>query len=114
VTIVSSGQPTTFKIGGVDTRVDELPHNGNPCPSHSRPRSGVTNTSGLVGQFTLPPGTPQLTLAKSGPATMNLGETGDFRLDAQNTGVFSAFNATLLDRLPKGPTGGIATRRRRS
>ena len=108
VTIVSSAQPTTFKIGGVDYTLSmSFLNNGNPVSEFITREGGTTNTSGLVGQFTLPPGTPQLTLAKSGPATMNLGETGDFVINAQNTGVFSAFNATLVDRLPKGPTGGI-------
>jgi hypothetical protein len=31
----------------------------------------------------------------------------DFVINAQNTGVYSAYNVTLLDRLPNGPTGGM-------
>ena len=49
---------------------------------------------------------PELVLAKSGPATLNLGETGDFTLDIQNTGNIDAWNATIVDRLPDGATGG--------
>ena len=32
---------------------------------------------------------------------------GDFVIDVQNVGVAAAFNVTLVDRLPDGPTGGM-------
>ena len=52
--------------------------------------------------------TPNLVLTKTGPATMNLGQLGQFGLNVQNTGVSDAWNATILDRLPKAsPTGGM-------
>jgi uncharacterized repeat protein (TIGR01451 family) len=50
---------------------------------------------------------PVLVATKSGPATMNLGELGDFVLDIQNTGLTGAWNATIRDVLPRGPTGGM-------
>jgi uncharacterized repeat protein (TIGR01451 family)/fimbrial isopeptide formation D2 family protein len=50
---------------------------------------------------------PDLSLAKTGPASMNLGESGDFVLDVQNTGNRDAWNPTILDRLPDGITGGM-------
>ncbi len=50
---------------------------------------------------------PELTLTKSGPATMNLGELGQFTLDIQNTGNTEAWDATIVDRLPDGPSGGM-------
>ena len=50
---------------------------------------------------------PELTLTKSGPATMNLGESGQFTLDIQNTGNIAAWDAIILDRLPDGPAGGM-------
>ena len=50
---------------------------------------------------------PELTLTKSGPATLNLGESGDFTLDIQNTGNSDAWNTTILDRLPDGASGGM-------
>src|SRR5262249_30280556 len=54
--------------------------------------------------------TPNLVLTKTGPATMNLGQLGQFGLNVQNTGVSDAFNATILDRLPKSsPTGGMCS-----
>jgi len=54
---------------------------------------------------------PNLTVTKTGPATLgrtlNLGEWGQFGIDVQNTGLSDAWNVTLLDRLPDGPTGGM-------
>src|SRR5712691_11015851 len=50
---------------------------------------------------------PNLTLTKSGPATMSPGQLGQFGLNVQNTGVSDAWNATILDRLPSGATGGM-------
>jgi uncharacterized repeat protein (TIGR01451 family) len=65
----------------------------------------------LPGEWgTTPPLTiaaPDLTLTKTGPATLNLGESGDFTLDVQNIGNMDAWNATIVDRLPDGPTGGM-------
>jgi len=54
--------------------------------------------------------TPNLTLTKTGPATMSVGQLGQFGLNVQNTGVSDAWNATILDRLPKAsPTGGMCS-----
>ncbi len=50
---------------------------------------------------------PQLVVTKSGPATMNLGQWGDFAIDVQNTGLSEAWNATLRDLFPDGATGGM-------
>jgi uncharacterized repeat protein (TIGR01451 family) len=50
---------------------------------------------------------PVLVMTKSGPATMNLGQQSDFVLDVQNTGLTAAWNATIRDLLPSGPTGGM-------
>ena len=110
VTIVSSPQPTTLKIGGVDyTLTISFLNNGNPVSEFITREGGTLNTSGISGQFTLPPGTPALTVTKSGPATMNPGVWGSFGLDVRNTGVADAFNATLVDRLPNGPNGGMCS-----
>src|SRR6185295_4229118 len=77
VTIVASAQPTTFQIDGVDytLAMSFLDANGNPVSEFITREGGTTNTSGLVGQFV--PGTPELTVQKSGPATMNVQEPGD-------------------------------------
>jgi uncharacterized repeat protein (TIGR01451 family) len=50
-----------------------------------------------------------VTLTKGGPATMYLGLLGRFTLNVQNTGTIDAWNATLLDKLPMGATGGMCT-----
>jgi large repetitive protein len=55
---------------------------------------------------------PNLVVNKTGTSvlggsTINLGQWGDFTVDAANTGQFNAWNVTLLDRLPDGPTGGM-------
>ena len=50
---------------------------------------------------------PVLVVTKSGPATMNLGQWGDFAIDVQNTGLSDAWNATIRDLLPDGATGGM-------
>src|SRR5215470_15003552 len=110
VTIVSSPQPTTVKIGGVDyTLTISFLNSGQPVSEFITREGGTLNVSGISGQFTLPPGTPALTVTKSGPATMNPGVWGSFGLDVRNTGLADAFNATLVDRLPNGPNGGMCT-----
>ena len=50
---------------------------------------------------------PELVVNKSGPATMNLGQWGDFVIDVQNTGLIDAFDVSLRDLFPDGPTGGM-------
>jgi uncharacterized repeat protein (TIGR01451 family) len=50
---------------------------------------------------------PALTLVKGGPATLYLGQLGQFTLNVQNTGTTDAWNATIVDRLPTGVTGGM-------
>jgi uncharacterized repeat protein (TIGR01451 family) len=111
VTIVASPTPTTFNVDGIDYTLQmSFLNNGNPVSEFITREGGTINSSGLVGEFVLPPippGTPELTVDKTGPATMNPAEYGDFRLDVQNTGTLDAFNVTLLDRLPDGPTGGM-------
>src|SRR5213594_2660357 len=50
---------------------------------------------------------PALVVDKTGPATMNLGQWGDFALDVQNTGNIDAWDVSLRDLFPRGPTGGM-------
>src|SRR5262250_766448 len=53
---------------------------------------------------------PNLVFTKSGPATMAVGQPGQFGFDILNNGTSDAWNATLLDRLPKStPTGGMCS-----
>ena len=50
---------------------------------------------------------PVLVVDKSGPATMNLGQWGDFVVDVRNTGLSEAWNVGIRDLLPDGATGGM-------
>src|SRR5947199_8905545 len=50
---------------------------------------------------------PVPVVRKSGPATMNLGQWGNFGIDVQNTGLSDAWNGSLRDLLPQGATGGM-------
>jgi uncharacterized repeat protein (TIGR01451 family) len=50
---------------------------------------------------------PVLVVDKTGPVTMNLGQWGDFALDVQNTGSIDAWDVSLRDLFPDGPTGGM-------
>ena len=52
---------------------------------------------------------PGLVMTKGGPSTMNPGQLGQFTLNAQNTGNSDAWNATIVDKLPTGATGGMCT-----
>ena len=111
VQIVASPTPTTFNVDGIDYTLSmSFLNNGNPVSEFITREGGTINSSGLVGEFTLPPippGTPDLTVDKLGPATMNPAEYGDFALDVRNAGTLDAYNVTLLDRLPDSPTGGM-------
>jgi uncharacterized repeat protein (TIGR01451 family) len=51
---------------------------------------------------------PDVTLTKSGPQFLNLGELGSFTIDVQNIGASDAWNVTVLDQLPNinGANGG--------
>ncbi len=50
---------------------------------------------------------PEIVVDKSGPATMNLGQWGDFVIDAQNIGLIDAWDVSLQDLFPDGPAGGM-------
>jgi large repetitive protein len=65
----------------------------------------------LPGEWGITPAmtiaSPVLAVTKSGPAAMNVGQWGSFALDVRNTGTSDAWNVTLRDHLPDGPTGGM-------
>src|SRR5215813_9519269 len=63
--------------------------------------SGITPPMTIVA--------PNLVMTKTGPATMNVGQPGQFGLNVQTTGVSDAWNATILDRLPSNQTGGMCS-----
>ena len=55
------------------------------------------------------PQPPALTLTKGGPPTMYVGQLKPFTLNVQNIGMTDAWNATIVDKLPTGATGGMCT-----
>jgi uncharacterized repeat protein (TIGR01451 family) len=105
VQIVASSEPTTFNVGGVDYTLEmSFLDNGSPVDEFITREGDTVNSTGLVGDFTLPPG---LTVAKTGPSTMRIAEWGDFVVSVQNASEGDAHNATIVDRLPDSPTGGM-------
>ncbi|MCA9502228.1 MAG: DUF11 domain-containing protein [Myxococcales bacterium] len=50
---------------------------------------------------------PDVTMTKSGPATMTLATPATFTLDLANAGGGAAWNVAILDRLPDGPNAGV-------
>ena len=107
VTIVDLPNPTTFTVGGktYTLSLGFLDANGNPVSEFITREGGVANTATLGGQFVLVP--PVLDVTKSGPATMTVGQSGTFAIDAHNSGPNDAWNATIRDVLPRGATGGM-------
>ncbi len=105
VTITASAEPTTFNVGGVDYTLEmSFLDNGSPVDEFITAEGDIVNSTGLVGEFTLPPG---LTVTKTGPATMRIAQWGDFAIGVQNESEADAYDVTLIDRLPDGPTGGM-------
>jgi uncharacterized repeat protein (TIGR01451 family) len=72
-------------------------------PQQTASASASVDVGGLPGL------TPNLVLTKSGPATMSVGQWGQFGVNVQNTGTGDAWNATILDRLPSGSAGGMCS-----
>ncbi|HEX8783708.1 MAG TPA: hypothetical protein VF764_10070, partial [Steroidobacteraceae bacterium] len=89
-------------------------YNG-PSSNAGRQSYTCTLTNGTPGvldcqdAFTVTVPISALTLVKGGPPTMYLGQLGRFTLNVQNTGTTDAWNATILDKLPTGATGGMCT-----
>lgn len=108
VTIVASPNPTTFNVGGVDYTLEmSFLDNGSPVDEFITREGGTVNGSGLVGEFTLPPG---LRVTKTGPPSLRLAQWGEFLLDVQNDGDSNAHDVTILDRLPDSAVGGMCDR----
>src|SRR6476660_2922707 len=61
----------------------------------------------FLSLLTATPAAAQLVVRKSGPATMNLRQWGNFGIDVQNTGQTDAWNVSLRDLLPNGATDGM-------
>src|SRR5262249_27080023 len=75
--------------------------NGTPgVADHEDAHTVTVPTTGSTSE-------PMLVVTKSGPATMNRGQWGNFTIDAQNTGLVGAWNTIIRDLLPDGATGGM-------
>src|SRR5712692_3416908 len=90
---------STLAAGTIVTNTGVVTWN---IPSQTASASVSIAVGGVVGA-------PNLVFTKSGPATMSLGQWGQFGLNVQNTGTSNAWNATLLDQLPRGGTGGMCS-----
>src|SRR3989475_1256783 len=95
--------PYAVLVGGIPTLLSDDPNDVNgtadPIVAGDEDPTRVTIVS--------PASDPALVVRKSGPATMNLGQWGDFGIDVQNTGLGDAWNVSLRDLLPHGATGGM-------
>ena len=100
VTVVLEDTPTnTSGLAFTNTATFDFNSlDGNP----SSLRTGDPDTS--------PPmtivGPDDVTMDKTGPGTMEIGTPATFRLDVLNAGTGTAWNLTILDRLPDAPPGG--------
>jgi uncharacterized repeat protein (TIGR01451 family) len=108
--IVSNQATLRLADGTVFAWSDDPSVNGTADPTDDPAISGTEDptrvtivSSPIVSSTT----EPSLVVQKSGPATMNLGQWGKFGIDAQNTGLFDAWDVTLRDVLPHGATGGM-------
>src|SRR3989442_2161243 len=95
--------PYAVLVGGIPALLSDDPNDVNgtadPIVAGDEDPTRVTIVS--------PASDPALVVRKSGPATMNLGQWGDFGIDVQNTGLGDAWNVSLRDLLPHGATGGM-------
>src|SRR6266704_3133041 len=90
---------STLAVGTIVTNTGVVTWN---TPPQTASASVSITVGGIVGA-------PDLVFTKSGPATMSLGQWGQFGFNVQNTGTSDAWNVTLLDRLPRGGTGGMCS-----
>src|SRR5206468_1587365 len=98
---VVANQSTLRLADGTTFALSDDPNvNGTASPTVSGDEDPTRVTIVAAGE-------PVLVVRKSGPATMNLGQWGDFTIDVQNTGTSDAWNASIRDLLPHGATGGM-------
>jgi uncharacterized repeat protein (TIGR01451 family) len=72
----------------------------NNLASQRPGQPGTTQPMTIVGPDTL-------TMDKSGPLQLSLGQPGTFVLDVRNTGTGPAWDVTISDQLPNTPTSGM-------
>ena len=107
VTFLDAPDPTIFVVEGktYTLGLSFLDETGDPVSEFLTSEGGVVNEAGLDVSFALVP--PQLEVSKIGPASMAIGQPGEFRIDVHNTGPNDAWNATIVDALPGGASGGM-------
>jgi RHS repeat-associated protein/uncharacterized repeat protein (TIGR01451 family) len=69
--------------------------------------AGITRTA-TAGPVNTTEHLPIVTVGKSGPATVDAGDTGHFQLPLQNTGGADASGITLIDTVPDGGSGTVS------
>src|SRR5437773_7663536 len=112
--------PSSSGQANVATITFNVVVNSNTVSGTVISNQGFVSATGIVDQPSDDPRTPApndptrdivagpvLVVTKSGPATMNLAQWGNFSIDVQNTGTSDAWNVTLRDLLPHGATGGM-------
>ena len=105
MTIVSSAQPTTFNVDGIDYTLSMSfqDTNGNPVSEFITREGGTLNTSGLIGQFTLapiPPNRPPLLAKATTQPTATIGEAFKYRITVPATPHSAAlYDVRILDDL---------------
>ena len=72
----------------------------------NNPATQQPGGSATTGNLTIV-GPDTLTLEKSGPADMNLGVPATFTLNVHNAGTGTAWDVTVIDRLPNPTPGGM-------
>src|SRR6266516_3230090 len=107
----SAAKTCALRIWGVRSHMPPVA----PCGNRSR-RDTFQASLSPVFWTSMPklPHCPRFSVAgpvpvvtKTGPATMHLGQWGNFGIDVQNTGLSDAWNVSLRDLLPQGATGGM-------
>jgi uncharacterized repeat protein (TIGR01451 family) len=99
----------TVILGDTPTNVSGLQFNNTAAYTYNQV-NGDAATQQLAGSDTTANmtivGPDILTMEKSGPATMSPGVPAGFTLNVNNPSTGTAWNPTITDRLPDGPTGG--------
>ncbi len=100
----------TVALGNTPTNVVGLQFNNTAGYTFNRisndPTSRTSGGSDTTDNMTIV-GAETLTLEKTGPATMQSGHPATFTLNVHNPNTGTAWNPTILDRLPNGATGGM-------
>ena len=100
ITVVLDDAPTNVAGLAFTNTANYTFDRSNGDPTSQRPGAPGTTPPMTIVE-------PDLTFVKGGPATTTIGTPQAFSFDVHNTGGATAVNATLLDRLPHGATGGM-------